>query len=554
MKKALLLSSAIFLLLLVVYFYYHFIINSCSGHFIYGLDDTYIHLSLSKNFIENGKIGINPEEFGFTTSSPLWTVILIIIFIIFGYNELVPFYLNILISILIIIFSFKVVNKSLANLISLFVLIVLIILSIPIIPMIFIGMEHLLHLLLSLLFIIVTLNLKYAQGKKIKNFIFLAILSILLTLVRYESIFLIIATSIIMIKSPIRTKYFSIIAFFAIVPHIIIGLYSVSQGSLFFPNPILLKGYEVTNSIISFTHRYIYSGVINLAENSHLLIAFLISIGLLIYIHFQNKNNFLEIVSSNNIESYKANLPFQEKTEYVKDLISVFLITSILHLQFAKTGWFYRYEAYLTGIFLICLLPFLMKLLVENFNKSNFFTIPKGRLLIIFLTFLLIIPFIHRGLESHNKLRFAPINIYEQQFLISKFLDKYYKNIPIGMNDIGLVSLSSKVNVIDVYGLADNNITKAKIARVYSQEYFYDYLEKKNCKILVIFESWFTQEIKSNPKLIRVATWKIENNEVCGMDEVTFYALDSTTAEDLKTYLEKYKEIMPKTINLRILI
>ncbi|MCX7735085.1 MAG: glycosyltransferase family 39 protein [Candidatus Kapabacteria bacterium] len=554
MKKAILLSLAIFLLLLVVYFYYQYIINSCSGHFIYGLDDTYIHLSLAKNFLESGNFGINHEEFGFATSSPLWTVILIIIFKIFGYNELVPFYLNILISILIIILSLRIVNKSLDNLPSLFSLIILIILSIPIIPMIFIGMEHLLHLLISLLFISVTLNLKYEQDKKTKNLIFLAILSILLTLVRYEAIFLIIATSIFMIMSPIRIKYFLIVAFFAIVPHIIIGFYSISYGGLFFPNPILLKGYEGADSIISFIQRYVYSGVINLVENSHLLVAFLISIGLLIYIHFQNKNNFLETLSKNNIESFNENFPFQEKTEYVKDLILIFLITSIFHLQFAKTGWFYRYEAYLVGIFLIFLLPFLAKLLIGYTKKTNFFVIAKGRFLFILLSILLILPFIHRGIESHNKLRFAPINIYEQQFHISRFLDKYYKNQPIGMNDIGLVSLSTNVKVIDVYGLADNNITKAKFDGVYSPEYFYDYLKKKNCNILVIFDAWFKKEIKYNTELIRVATWKIENNEVCGMDEVTFYTLDLQKAENLKTYLEKYKEIMPKTINLRILI
>ena len=207
MKKAILLSLAIFLLLLVVYFYYNYILNSCSGQFIYGLDDSYIHLSLAKNFVENGNIGINAEEFGFATSSPFWTAILIIIFKIFGYNELVPFYLNILISVLIIIFSYRIIQKYFDNFSFSFTLLSLIIISIPIIPMIFIGMEHLLHLLLSCIFIEYTIELKYKQEIKSTNFIILAILTSLLSLVRYEAIFLIIASSIIFYKSKSRYQY-----------------------------------------------------------------------------------------------------------------------------------------------------------------------------------------------------------------------------------------------------------------------------------------------------------------------------------------------------------
>mgnify|MGYP003870069845 CR=1 FL=1 len=542
------------MLLLVVYFYYNYILNSCSGQFIYSLDDSYIHLSLAKNFVDNGNIGINSEEFGLATSSPLWTAILILIFKIFGYNELVPFYLNILIAVLIIIYAYRIIQRYYDNLTLSITLLLLVIISIPIIPMIFIGMEHLLHLLLSCIFIESIIKLKTNSQKKITNFLILAVLTSLLSLVRYEAIFLIIASFIIFYKSKHRFQYWITIAFFTTIPHIIIGLYSISQGGFFLPNPIILKGFEETPSIITFIHRYVYSGVINLVENTHLFVSVISSFTFLIFFYLQRQYGDYQLRAITGDSKNKQYFYFNQNVNQVKDTITIFIITTFLHLQFAKTGWFYRYEAYLVGVFIIFLLPLFIKLVLEYSKNSELIIIPKGRLYLIIFLFLIIIPFIHRGIESHNRLRFAPINIYEQQYQISKFLDSYFPDQPVGMNDIGLSSLKSKAKVIDIYGLADNHIARAKYSGFYSPEYFYDYLNKKNCTILIIFESWFENEIKYYNELIRVATLKIQNNEVCGMDEVSFYAINLTSAEKLKTSLEKYKEILPKTVNLRILI
>jgi hypothetical protein len=404
------------------------------------------------------------------------------------------------------------------------------------------------------MFIEYTLELKYKQEIKFTNFIILAILASLLSLVRYEAIFLIIASSIIFYKSKSRFQYWITVAFFTILPHIIIGLYSISKGGFFFPNPIILKGLEETPTIITFIHKYIYSGVINLVENTHLFISVLISLAFLIYFYWHNNGKnitfWVETSDINNLQPSLINI----KTELLNDISIIFILTTLLHLQFAKTGWFYRYEAYLVGIFITFLFPFLTKFLIEYSKNSNLTIKPKVRLYLLILLFLVTLPFIHRGIESHNRLRFAPINIYEQQYQIAKFLDSYLSDQPVGMNDIGLASLKSKAKVIDLFGLADNNITGAKYKGFYSPEYFYEYLSKKNCSVMIIYEAWFNKEIKYNKELIRVATLKIENNEVCGMDEVTFYAINQSSAESLKSSLEKYREILPKTVNLRILI
>lgn len=554
MKKALLLFFTVTYLLIVIYLYYYHVLDSCEGNFIYSLDDSYIHLSLAKNFVENGNLGINPNEFVFATSSPLWTAILISIFSIIGYNELVPFYLNILIAFFIIYVFITINNKYIKNISSELLIYILIIASIPLIPMIYTGMEHLLHLLLSVIFIIITLRLKYQERERILNFIFLSIVTVLLTSVRYEAIFLIFASLIIMLGSRVKLSYIVIVIIFASLPHLILGLYSLANGGLFFPNSILLKGYDAESDLVSILHRYFYSGIINLTENTTLFVSFLLSLFLL-FIFFIRKNRKIESDTNDNLgDIFKAIDTEYDKSIFYKDISIIFLITTVMQIQIAKTGWFYRYEAYLIGIFLIFLLPYLVSLLTEYYKEKGTSFSKNYKLYIIALSFVILLPFIHRGMESYNRLRLAPVNIYEQQYLISKFLDENYRNEPVGMNDIGVSGLITKVRVIDIYGLANNNIAKAKITGKYNPELFYEYLYGKNCKILVMFESWFIKEINYKKDLIRVATWKIDNNIVCGMDEVTFYAFDIQSAERLKLSLEKYKAKIPDTINLRILI
>ncbi len=67
-----------------------------NGHFAYGLDDAYIHMSIAKNFALHGVWGLTPYGFTSSSSSLLWTLLLSFIFYIIGVNVLVPFMLNII--------------------------------------------------------------------------------------------------------------------------------------------------------------------------------------------------------------------------------------------------------------------------------------------------------------------------------------------------------------------------------------------------------------------------------------------------------------------------
>ena len=63
------------------------------GALVYALDDAYIHMSIARNFVEQGVWGITPYAYSSTSSSPLWTLLIAISYVP-GVNEITPLLLN----------------------------------------------------------------------------------------------------------------------------------------------------------------------------------------------------------------------------------------------------------------------------------------------------------------------------------------------------------------------------------------------------------------------------------------------------------------------------
>jgi hypothetical protein len=80
------------------------ILSKNNGVFTYTLDDAYIHLTLAHDYVEYGVFGIVPHQFSSTTSSPLWSLILIVLFSALGTDEYVPLILNVLIANIFILY------------------------------------------------------------------------------------------------------------------------------------------------------------------------------------------------------------------------------------------------------------------------------------------------------------------------------------------------------------------------------------------------------------------------------------------------------------------
>jgi hypothetical protein len=505
------------------------VLKFSGGIFSYPLDDTYIHMSIAKNFAQNSTWGINAQQFAAASSSILYTILLAVLFKIFSANILIPFILNAVIAIVLLIVIQKRLEKENVGFTAQLIILFLIIFFTPLPALVISGMEHTLQCLFSFLFLF-NFNdwwneAKSNPRKKIPASMYIN--GILVCALRYEGLFLAgIVCFILLLNKKIISAF--ILGFISLLPIIIFGIYSISKGSYFFPNSVLLKATPVevsSNGALNFISNILIdkltlfkNGITSLATQRLLLIL------PLTYLMFKK---------------------FLGDRHSYSQMIFVLTVCTLLQLSFASTGWFYRYEAYLV----LCS-TVVISLIIYKYGKSFISsTSKKIYVAIVFVFFILIFPLVLRSAAAYTKAKQACINIYEQQNQMGNFIKKYYGRDTVAVNDIGAVSYFKQNGIVDLWGLADIDVAKSKRNNYSTPAFLYNLANQKNVKLAVVYDSWFDSSLLK--KWQKVATWQIKNNVICGDSIVSFYAVENNIAPALKTNLEAYQKLLPADVNVK---
>jgi len=428
LNKGLILSLSIFLILFFFLFYL------ISDNFSYCLDDTYIHMGIAKNLVKFNNWGSSIQGFESSTSSPIWTLIIAIFFFIFGINDFIPLIINFILGIALIIsiahflrvkFNFKEFESYIYSL--------LIFLFIPGFVMIFIGMEHLLHIFLTLWFTYFFLDVYFEN----KNHNLFYLLTLLMGAIRYESLFLLIPINLLFLHKR-NFKQIIIFSFLIILPIIIYGLISISNGSDFLPNSILVKGFDGTfNKILN--------NLFILFHLNSISLPFLLPLLYLVR-NYENK----------------------------KISILLFIISFLLILQifFASIGWFMRYEAWFLTLFLLTLI-----ILYKQLKKD------KQQIYILIILFLFGLRFI----LGFSNILLVHYQIFHLNVNSGLFLREYYNNKTIVIHDLGGPSYYADVNLIDLNGLATKEIQRERRNNNVSREFIIELTE--NADVAIVFKN-----------------------------------------------------------------
>lgn len=514
-KYSLLVSIILFLISIFLVYFFTLKIND--GIFIYALDDPYIHLKIATNLITYGTFGINPNEFSTCSSSPLWTLILAGLVKLFGNSDMHSFVLAIITSILTIIIAYIFLKKYLTPQWQITLSLLIAIFSAPLPLLCFIGLEHTLHCGLTILYIYFASD--YLANKERKQSIcWLMFITPILTAIRYESAFIVAVVTILFFirRMPLKALF---IAGLGILPLLIMGLISLSNGWFLLPTTILLKGNYPKGNIIFYILKILfYTPLSHLFSNYHLSILFSFSFIILI-VNRWKKKRFWEPLNIANL---------------------IFIIITYFHCQFSSVGYFYRYEAYLvfSGT-IISMINFFY--LINPYLDKYFLKVSLLKKIVVTLSFIFVIsPLLIRAISSYYRIPQACKNIYEQQYQSAMFLKEFYPKASVVINDIGAMSYYNDIEVIDVWGLATKEIARAKLEGNYDSTTIKKIFEEKKPNIAIIYESWF-EGINSLPSdWKKLASWKILDNIVCGDDQISFWAKDSLEIQKLKMSLEKF--------------
>jgi hypothetical protein len=472
------------------------------GHLTYPLDDAYIQMAMAKNFVLHNTWGVTSHGFSSSSSSALWTLLIAGIYSLFGVNEVAPFILSLLFGTVTVIVMWSVLNRHIASRRWVLAGCLLGVFLAPLPPLAFLGMEHALHAAVSLVLVwFVAGILSTNRRLSLRDAALLALLSVLVSAVRYEGLFLAFVICVLLILSR-RAAAAMVVAAAAAIPPVAYGLWSVSKGGLFLPNSVLLKGSLPGLGVRGIVQTLFgYRGWTNAGKSPHLLLLLIVAAFLVVLRTWRK--------SSRGTSTYA---------------LTLFIGATILHLNFAQAGWLYRYDAYLVLVGLTAIIVAAWELQPELPTRL---TASPRLVAAVLLLVLAASPIAVRAARFLVTLPQATKNIYEQQYQMGRFFGKFYAGRPVAVNDIGAVSYLADVRLVDLWGLADQELARLKLHNRYTDEQAIARAGQERALVAIVYHQWF-----SSPSWSEVGQWRIRGNVTCAHAEVSICAaVPSATAE-----------------------
>ncbi len=487
---------------------------------------------MARTFSQHGVWGISPDGFASTSSSPLWTLVLSLAFLVFGPAAAAPLVLNIVFAAGLLALVYFLARRARVPDVGIFIALLAVILFTPLLPLVFCGIEHVLHAGLTILFASATAS-ALAAGPlpaSVRNRVLL--LAPLIVMARFESLFLIgIAALLFFIRK--RAALGAGTLALGILPLAVYGYISIANGWFFLPNSVLLKGRLPETLTPAGVAGLLGDGAAAAWKNPHILVLFAAVLAVLI------------------VRGAKGS-PISEHQELFFDPPAVFgvlfLAATAAHLVFAQLGWFYRYEAYLLALGTTALLLG-GRDLAPAFSRSASPAVRFPALLaLIIVVFVLGL----RGGRASLEVPRATRNIYEQQVQVATFIKKHYDRTAVALNDIGAVNWIADIHSLDLWGLADRDVARARLAGTYGPETMARLAERAGVRIAVVYDEWFDRFGGLPASWVKVGRWTIDDNIVCGGPSVAFYAVRPGEARNLAEVLTSFQKELPSRVAWRI--
>lgn len=494
------------------------------GHWIYTLDDAYIHLAVAKNLALYGMWGVSPETFTSCSSSPLWTLILAALFKVSGVREWLPGAINIgcvLLSLLAIdrtLTEYGVTRRmrSVAGL-AIFLLAPLVVIAST-------GMEHCLHVFLTVVFLRAVLaELKASGSEGWARTSALCGWALLMTAARFESLFVAVPVAFVLILKGQR-RAGVLIVLSALMPVLAHGAYSLAHGGFFLPNSLVLKG-RIPGGGLGDLMSQLFSVYVRVSlENVHVHILCL---------------------------ALLATACCRRIPEEIRLMALAVTGACICHVTFSECGRFYRYEAYLmtSGFLLLASawLPDIQRL--RNVLSRQRLCGSEGWILLprLGLVLFLAVPLCLRGLWATSRVIPASANIYQQQWQSARIFETMdLQGMRVAVNDLGVMAYRSGAQLVDLWGLGSTEVARLKLANQYDRQAVADLLRRQRVGYIMVFDQWFARGRELPDDLILVARLRIVKRAVSLQDTVMLYATGRAEAEKLREHLSHLPFALPQ--------
>lgn len=519
---ALILAMTLFVMLFASVF------QNCTAHvspFVYPMDDSYINLAMAKNLASYGNWGTNATHFASASSSPLWTLLTALVFRFVGPSDFVPLWMNFGTALLLIGLAFFVLRRERAPTLLTVICLVMLVVATPLVPLVYGGLEHTLHAFLCLLFVwIVSRCLSRSPSPCGRGMILgLGLVAFLLPVVRYESLFLVFNASILLF---VRRQWIplALVITGSALSTSLAGIFFWMNGGLFLPNSVLLKGQSWVLQVSSIEDLRLPLTVLLFKSSLIPHLYPLMSVTLILFALGLKKHSY-----------------WSEGSIWLQ----LALFTCMLHLLFARVGWFYRYEAYLIVMAIVGIGVSITALYQELFADLKAIA---PQLAMIAASIYCAFPLLYRGWTALHETPIASQNIHDQQVQMAQFVRQHYNNVHLALNDIGAINYRTGAIALDLMGLGSNEVMYLRRSARFDTEAIRHLARKEDVRIALVYESWFQGNQALPTEWIKVGSWTLRNNLICGDKTVSFFATCEEEVRPLRHALESYATSLPETV------
>lgn len=400
-------------------------------HFVYPLDDTYIHMVLARTLATSGVWGIDPQTPVAASSSPLWTIMLATIYLAIGWlgesvGLYVPLMLNMVFVAALIWLNARILRR--AQVPGQWPLVATWLFSaLPSVAAI--GMEHVAHAFFATLFLYrASMSLTHAKGSVNQHQgqsvdWALAAMAALAATSRYESVF-IIGPVVLYGLWRGAWKQAAAVALATALPLLAFGLLWVNGGGWMVPNALLLKGASAASAstgLASWLSGVAHNTIINLTARPA-MVSHAISL-IHLALCWRNRGVALPVALFSRVT----------------------LLGVVAHILLASFGWLFRYDAWLIQL---NLLSIFMLLAHRPRNIS-------ARLAWV-MTLLCFAVLSLRLAGASIKTPMAMEDRRWEHIMPSDFAHQYLQGRTVLVNDLGVLAYRGDLKVVDFFGLGNN--------------------------------------------------------------------------------------------------
>jgi hypothetical protein len=497
------------------------ILATTGGRMVYASDDVYIHMAIAKNLVRHGVWGVTP--FGFTScaSSIVWPLVIAFTYVLFGVNEWSPLLLNLLLSVAVLGIIYKFLRARGRGNLTCAALLALLVLSIPMTAITFDGMEHMLQILIFAIF--AERLFAVLQREPIVAWdSWLPVLACALTLVRYEGLFLA-GAAVVLLGWKKQWRLCAAVLLGAALPVAVMAAVSLAHGWYPIPNSVLIKSAPFTD-IIPETPLQTLTRPFRYLSGRDTILSLVVLLVL----------------------SWLATARGEPRRDLFRRLAPgvFFLMVAFAHGTLINMEWFYRHAAYLMTLGILS---------IEHTwpMGSRPTRIPSSwaaRLAAGGLAIFLLYPFYVRASGAVLDTPLAARNVYEMQYQMAVFLNRYYPDGPVAANDIGAVSFYNNFPLLDLYGLASMDVARAKLGGSYDTSVIDRLTRESGARVVIVYDYWFMRYGGLPPGWTKVGEWHFTDCYVCGGDTVSFYAPNPAHSASLREQLDTFGESLPARV------